>query len=139
MTRIVPMGLRAPGALCTGRWACQFTPLGPRSSLEPRGLTRGKEQLLPESNKKSTICSCFSYTKLHLLSDDHFQIGDLVKKDPFSVYDYAGYTVGSGEIYYHLSIFLRFRIQAILFVGAGVVSLLLEHLEQARNAQERCT
>ena len=62
--------------------------------MELQGLTRGREQLLPESNVISKLFS----TKRHLFSDNHFQIGDLVKKDPVTVYDYAGYTVGSGEI-----------------------------------------
>ena len=62
--------------------------------MEHLELTRGKEQLLPES--KTIII--LMHTKLHCFSDYQFQIGDLVKKDPFTVYDYAGYTVGSGEI-----------------------------------------
>ena len=69
--------------------------LGTRSSLELLGLTLGREQLLPESNiNNSTSLSNLSNS----FSDYHFQIGDFMKKDPFSVYDYAGYTVGSGEI-----------------------------------------
>ena len=63
-----------------------------------------------------------------------------MKKDPFSVYDYAGYTVGSGEIYLSFIIILRYKIQATLILGAGEVSLLLELPEQViPDAQERCT
>ena len=94
MTRTAPMARPAPGALSMLDWACQCTPLGARSSTEHPGLTRGKEQLLPESNTINNLM----LSQLHIFSNDHFQIGDLMKKDPFTVYDYAGYTVGSGEI-----------------------------------------
>lgn len=108
--------------------------------MELQGLIHGRGQLLPESNVKSANFSLV--TKRHPFSDGHFQIGDLVKKDPVTVYDYAGYTVGSGETEMNVDSIHKVTLiflQAILIRKAGEVSILLEHQGRARRERERFT